>query len=165
MTDHFTLPELTFSQEATRRGINNEPSKQILVELAHTREKLEEVRSLLGYPMHVNSGYRCEALERILCAKDYAAWCKRHGHALTEVSWRIYFMTKAHPQGFAVDFTCAGYGTPAEVVKAIAASGIKFDQLIEEGTWVHISFSPLMRQRVLYAKFGPDGTPTYAKTN
>jgi hypothetical protein len=47
-----------------------------------------------------------------------------------------------HLDGLATDFTSGKYGTPYAVAKAIAASGIIFDQLIHEKkgghNWVHI---------------------------
>lgn len=165
MRDYFTLSELTVSSLATREGIDNKPSQEIVEILGSTVTKLNKVRELLGYPMPVNSGYRCEALEKILCKKDYAAWCVRRGYRQHDASWNLYFSYKAHPKGYAADFTCDGFGSPVEVVRAIAESPIQFDQLIEEGTWVHISFDPQMRRQILTAKFNKDGTPDYTKTN
>ncbi len=55
--------------------------------------------------------------------------------------------------GFAADFVCPSFGSPLEIVKAIAVSNINFDQCIQEGTWVHISFDPAMRREVLTANF------------
>ncbi len=66
----------------------------------------------------------------------------------------------AHVTGNAADFICPAFGVPLDIVKKIAASGVKFDQLIQEGTWVHISFDPAMRQEVLTAHF-VDGKATY----
>ena len=39
--------------------------------------------------------------------------------------------------------------------RAVAGSQLAFDQLIEEGTWVHISFDPRMRRQVLTKR--PEG--------
>ena len=48
-----------------------------------------------------------------------------------------------------MDFTCPDYGSPYKVAMELANSpSISFDQLILEGTWVHISFDPKM-QRVV----------------
>ena len=68
----------------------------------------------------------------------------------------------AHLEGYAADFTCPSFGSPREVVRAIAASVIEFDQCIYEGTWVHISFDPDARRHVLTAHFGQGGT-TYTE--
>jgi putative chitinase len=63
--------------------------------------------------------------------------------------------TSAHLSGHAVDFNCYGFGDPLAVCRAIAGSDLAFDQLIEEGSWVHISFDPRMRRQVLTHR--PDG--------
>jgi len=67
-----------------------------------------------------------------------------------------------HIQGYAVDFTCPGFGTPKEVAKKIAESDIKYDQLIYEGTWIHLSVDPRNRRDLLTAHFR-GGKVTYTK--
>lgn len=57
--------------------------------------------------------------------------------------------SSAHMAGLAVDFVCRRYGSPREICEAIAASDLVFDQLIEEGTWVHVSFDERRRRQVL----------------
>jgi hypothetical protein len=42
----------------------------------------------------------------------------------------------------------------------LKGSGIAFDQIILEGSWVHVSFDPRLRGQVLTATFNA-GTPTY----
>jgi len=162
LTEHFSLEELCVSDTAVRLGIDNTPHDPIvLANLQTTAEGLERVRRVLGHPMRSLSGFRCEELERILTAKDFAAWCKRHSERDTAAAWREYYARKAHPQGYADDFICPAFGTPVEIVKVLKGSGIAFDQLIEEGSWVHASFDPRMRGQVLTATFAKDGTPSY----
>jgi putative chitinase len=62
--------------------------------------------------------------------------------------------------GLAADFTCAKFGKPIDIVKVLFKSGIKVDKVIEEGTWVHVSFDPKMRQQFLTATF-INGKPSY----
>ena len=62
--------------------------------------------------------------------------------------------TSAHLRGHAVDFNCYGFGSPKAVCRAIAASDLAFDQLIEEGTWCHLSFDPRMRRQILTKREG-----------
>lgn len=66
-----------------------------------------------------------------------------------------------HMCGMAADFTAPFFGTPLQVARAIVASKITFDQLIQEGTWVHISFSAKPRRSVLTAKF-TNGVASYS---
>lgn len=169
LTRNFTLEELSQSSTAARLGIDNAPPEQVVGNLRVLADGLEKVRKLTGdHGLRIHDAYRCEALERILCAKDYSAWCKLHDHPEDDASWALYFKEKAHPQGFAADFTCAAFGLPFEIVRVIRASGLKFDKMIIEGTdaqgrggWVHISFATAMRGVVMTASFDANGTPHY----
>jgi hypothetical protein len=132
MTEHFSLDEFTASQEATRHGINNKPSEKVVENLRMLAALLEQVRELLGGgAIRISSGYRSLALNRHIGSND----------------------TSAHVRGWAADFTCPSFGTPIEVAKKIAGSNLKFDQMIYEGTWIHISCDPKNRRQLLTASF------------
>jgi len=133
LTPNFSLDELTFSQQATRLGIRNTPSPNVMGNLKQLADGLEKVRALLNAPVNVSSGYRSPTLNRSI-----------GGSA-----------TSHHCLGFAADFTSRKYTVP-QIVQMIKNSGIKYDQLIDEfsdngGGWVHISFHPDMRQQTLKA--------------
>lgn len=140
LTEHFSLPELVHSSTAVRLGIDNTPPDDILPNLRVLAQGLERVRSVLGHPIHVDSGYRCDVLNAAVRGSR----------------------TSAHLMGYAADFTCPAFGTPLEIVRVIIGSGIKFDQCIQEGTWVHISFDPKMRGEVLTAHF-KNGQASYTQ--
>lgn len=127
----FTYEEMIVSQTAARRGISNTPDRTALANLMTTANHMVRVRQLLGNkPIIVSSAYRSPALNAKVGGSN----------------------TSAHTKGWAVDFTCPGFGTPLEVAKAIAASDIMddVDQLIHEyGSWVHISFDPRNRKELL----------------
>lgn len=165
LSPHFTLEELTHSNTAVRLGIDNTPPESLLPNLVRLANGLEYIRELLdGVPIHVNSGYRCEELERILTSKDFGAWCVRHGRRRNEESWQVYFAGKAHPKGLSADWTAPAYGSPLKIVRFLARTDLQFDQLIMEGGangWVHSSFDPRMRHNVLTATF-TNGVPTYS---
>ena len=133
LTDHFWLSEFTESQTATRHGIDNAPSPEIIQNLRHTAQQMEAVRVALGSKViTVSSGYRCPELN-----------AKIGGSA-----------TSQHMTGEACDFVCRSFGDPHDVPLKIAETpGIGFDQLIYEGTWVHISFisprQPKPRREIL----------------
>jgi hypothetical protein len=65
-------------------------------------------------------------------------------------------------KGFAADFICPIIGTPAEIVAMLLKTDLVFDELIQEGSWVHVSFAPPLRRLVMTAHFGSGGT-TYTK--
>ena len=58
LTQHFTLAELTASSKARQLGLDNTPPPEIMPRLVLTAEMLERIRSTLGVPITVTSGYR-----------------------------------------------------------------------------------------------------------
>lgn len=147
LSGHFSLDEMVASQTATRFGIDNTAPLEILKHLEVVAQNLEAVRTLLGEPLIISSGYRCAALNEKVGGVP----------------------TSAHVQGYAADFICPAFGTPYQICGKIMASGIKFDQCIQEGAnaakgfsgWVHISFAPAMRQEALSATFDNTGKASY----
>ena len=141
LSKSFKLNEFTASQTATRKGIDNTPAAPIIERLRMLANTLEQIRTLLGdNSIRISSGYRCLALNRAIGSGD----------------------SSAHVQGYAVDFTCPNFGTPKEVANKIAQSDIKYDQIIYEGTWVHLSVDPRNRRDVLTATF-KGGKASYTK--
>lgn len=140
LTEHFTLAEFTDSQTALRKGISNMPSEMAISNLQRVAETLEQVRALFGKPLVISSGYRSPALNSAVGGAS----------------------SSAHLTGLAADFTVPGM-TPSDTAKAIVKAGIKFDQLIYEGTWVHLGLSAgVPRNEVLTAHFG-GGTTRYTR--
>lgn len=130
LSPHFTLEELTRSNTASRLGINNIPSEdQITHAKSYLIPGMEKVRSLLGTPILISSGFRSKEL-----------------NAATPGS----SSTSQHCKFEAVDFTSPEFGSVLSVAKKIISSDIEFDQLIfEYGSWVHLSFSKNPRKRVM----------------
>lgn len=126
LSDNFSVGEAITSETAERNGIDNVPTTGTVVIMQQAATKLEKVRSLLGYPVHVNSWYRSPALNIAVGSKT----------------------TSQHLKGEAIDFICSQFGSPLDICKLIIANKdlINYDQLILEHTWVHISFSILQRQ-------------------
>lgn len=121
MTEHFTFEELYASDTADRHKINNEPKDPIVLKnLKFLAERLEDVRSLLRHPIHVNSAYRSLRVNNLVGGKP----------------------TSAHTKGLAADIICPSFGSPRDVVYAIVGSDIKYDQVILEfDRWCHIAFA------------------------
>ncbi len=156
LSAHFGLEEMTFSSTAIRMGIDNDAPLEVVANLKRTANGLERVRQLVNNnAVHINSGYRCEALERKLCAAAFQTWCLLRKVKADDRAWADYFATKQHPTGNAVDFTTP-YGPPEQIVRLIKNSGIEYDQLINEfNSWTHISFSDHPRRMALTIdKFG-----------
>jgi len=135
LTANFSFAELTHSAMAENLGIDNTPSSETREHLLTLAENLEKLRSLLGVAIHVNSAYRSPALNK----------------AVRGVS------NSAHLTGYAADFVAPDFGPPLKIVERVAAAihagEISVDQCIQEGSWVHASFAPTMRNQVLTAHF------------
>jgi uncharacterized protein YcbK (DUF882 family) len=115
LSEHFTLEELTHTDH---RELENTPNEQELENLKRLAEFLETVKTVLGgKPILVSSAFRSKAVNDSVGSKD----------------------TSQHRVGCAADLRVPGM-TPDEVVKAIIASGIGYDQVIREfDRWTHIS--------------------------
>lgn len=62
---HFTINELTRSATARRLGIDNTPPRWAIANLSRLVDTvLDPARELLGAPIYINSGYRCEKLNK-----------------------------------------------------------------------------------------------------
>lgn len=141
LSPHFLLEELIRSDVATRKGIYNYPSADVLENLKVLAQGLEAVRTILGRPVLVSSGYRSEELNSAIGGSK----------------------TSAHMSGLAADFTCPAFGSPREVFDQLRQFKdlLGYDQLIKEGdAWVHVGFShagKTPRGEDLIARFSPLG--------
>lgn len=67
LTEHFSLEEMMDSPKAKKFGIENRATAEEINNLKRLCEKvLEPLRKHLGRPIHVNSGFRCKALNEIV---------------------------------------------------------------------------------------------------
>ena len=115
MTEHFTLEELTHTDH---RQFDNTPNDAELKNIQRLAEFLEQVKTVLGgKPIMVNSAFRSKQVNDAVGSKD----------------------TSQHRIGCAADIRVPAM-TPDEVVKAIIASDLGYDQVIREfDRWTHIS--------------------------
>jgi zinc D-Ala-D-Ala carboxypeptidase len=115
LTEHFTLEELTHTDH---REFDNTPNEVETSNLQRLALFLEEVKTVLeGRPIMVNSAFRSKAVNDAVGSKD----------------------SSQHRMACAADLRVPGM-TPDEVVKAVIASGIGYDQIIREfDRWTHIS--------------------------
>jgi len=115
LTPHFTLEELTHTDH---REFDNTPNEQELENIKRLAEFLEELKTLLdGKPIMVNSAFRSKQVNDAVGSKD----------------------TSQHRIGCAADIRVPAM-TPDQVVRAVIASDLEFDQVIREfDRWTHIS--------------------------
>jgi putative chitinase len=138
VTNNFHLAEFLVSDTATRLGLDNTPDATAYANLVNILiPSMQAVRDLLGAPVLIKSGYRGRNLNAAVRGSPSSQHCT----------------------GNAADFIAPGFGSTRMVcvhlVKHMAR--LRFDQLIHEGNWVHISFSARQRNEVLTAKFTADG--------
>jgi hypothetical protein len=115
LTPHFSLEELTHTDH---REFDNTPNDKELANLVRLADFLEQVKAVLGgKPIMINSAFRSKQVNDAVGSKD----------------------TSQHRIGCAADIRVPSM-TPDQVVKAIIASGIGYDQVIREfDRWTHIS--------------------------
>jgi putative chitinase len=140
LSPHFTLEELTHTDH---RELDNTPNDSEINNLKRLAEFLEDVKSTLGgKPIMVNSAFRSKAVNDAVGSKD----------------------TSQHRRGCAADIRVPGM-TPDEVVKAVIAAQLPYDQVIREfDRWTHISVpnSPLDKPRHQALIIDKQGTRLYA---
>ena len=141
----FWLSEFLRSDTATRKGLSNVPDGAALANIRTVLASgMERVRNLLGVPVQVTSGYRAPEVNAAV------------GGA----------RSSQHVQGLACDFIAPDFGTPRAIARHLMthAPQLRFDQLIFEGTWVHISFvADRPRGEVLTANFVPGQAVSYSR--
>jgi zinc D-Ala-D-Ala carboxypeptidase len=115
LTEHFTLEELTHTDH---REFDNTPNEAEIANLQRLAEFLEKVKMVLrGKPIMVNSAFRSKQVNDAVGSKD----------------------TSQHRVGCAADIRVPNM-KPDEVVQALMASGLEYDQIIREfDSWTHIS--------------------------
>lgn len=125
MPTYFTLAELLKSDTATKRGIENAPTWDIVEHLRTLVEDfLDPLRAAWGKPIRVTSGYRCKKLNAAV------------GGASTSV----------HMIGYAADLQTSGSFVPFRdfVEEWARKTGRKFDQILVEtdkktgAQWIHV---------------------------
>jgi uncharacterized protein YcbK (DUF882 family) len=115
LSPNFSLAELTHTDH---REFDNTPNPSEMANLIRLAVFLEEVKTAIGgKPVMINSAFRCKQVNDAVGSKD----------------------TSQHRIGCAADIRVPNM-TPDEVVKAVIASGIGYDQIIREfDRWTHIS--------------------------
>mgnify|MGYP003150197908 FL=1 len=146
LSNNFSLKELTKSQTATRRGINNVPGGLEEANLQQLCEHvLQRVRDHFGKPVTVTSGYRSPELNEAIGGS----------------------VTSDHCQGMAADIEIAGVSN-YEVAEWIKENCM-FKQLILEfytpgipdSGWVHVSYDYEENERKVMTAMKENGRTVY----
>jgi len=115
LSENFTYEELTHTDH---REFDNTPNEAEMANLVRLANFLEQVRDVLGgREIHINSAFRSEAVNQAVGSKN----------------------SSQHRHGCAADIRVKGM-TPDEVVNAIIAADLPYDQVIREfDRWTHVS--------------------------
>jgi hypothetical protein len=128
LSEHFTYEELTHTDHRTLDNTPTEHEKCIIdgkevivnavANLPRLAAFLEEVKTVLGgKPIIINRGFRSEAVNNAVGSSNKSD----------------------HRRGCAADIRVPGM-TPDEVVRAIIASGLAYQQIIREfDRWTHVA--------------------------
>ena len=146
LSTNFSLPELTKSQTAERKGIDNTPSPEHKRNLKSLCTRvLQPVRDHFNRVVSVSSGYRSEAL------------CVAIGSKITS----------QHAKGQAADFEIYGLsnGELANYIK----ENLDYDQLILEywtpenpnSGWIHCSFNSEGNRKEYLRAYKNEGKTKY----
>ena len=148
LSENFSLNELTKSQTATRKGIDNTPSgdeKENLKSLSiHI---LQKIRNHYERPVRVTSGYRSPEL------------CEAIGSSAKS----------QHAKGEAADFEISGVDNFDLAIWI--SKNLDFDQLISEfykdqhpdSGWVHCSFKSEGNRKQVLSAYKENGKTRYGK--
>jgi len=133
LSENFSLLELTKSQTAERKGIDNTPSPTHRDNLKSLCTRvLQPVRDHFNRVVSVSSGYRSPAL------------CQAIGSSVDS----------QHAKGMAADFEI--YGTPNNEVFNWIKENLMYDQMILEywnldepnSGWIHVAYNPDQEENI-----------------
>lgn len=123
MGKYFSIEELCQSNTANARGIDNTPNAIQKTNLENLiKNILDPLREAYGKPISVNSGFRCEALNRAVGGAK----------------------NSEHLSGCAADIDVHSIEGNKELFELIQKLNLPFRQLIDEKnmSWIHVSYNP-----------------------
>jgi len=132
VSPHFSWAEVTRSDKALALKIDNALPLGLRGNAERIAALAEEARAHLGgLPLHVNSWYRCPALNKAVGSNGRSV----------------------HPLALAIDFEAPAGMTNREAFLALSESTLLFDQLIHERTddganWIHLGLRPGTSRRM-----------------
>lgn len=121
MKKYFTIEELSRSEIAEERGLDNTPSPEAVENLRKLIDNLlQPLREEYGRPIKVNSGYRSKEVNVL------ADGAKNSDH--------LY--------GYAADITGGSVEANKKIWSIFTSKKLNYKQIIWEkgGTWIHVSY-------------------------
>ena len=146
LTQNFSLSELTRSQTATRKGIENQPNDEQLANLVALCEcVLQPIRDHFGKPVRISSGLRVPELNAAIGGST----------------------TSDHTRGCAADIEVPGVDN--KVLAQWVVDNLEYRQTILEfyepgiadSGWVHVSYNPGDNKKQVLTATKKDGKTVY----
>lgn len=128
---YFSIQELSNSNTAKQKGIDNTPNLEITENLTQLIDHiLDPLREKYGKPIIVNSGYRCPKLNK--CVGGVS--------------------TSQHVKGQAADITGKSAIENKKLFNLIIDLDLPYDQVIDEKnySWIHVSYTKNPRKQILH---------------
>jgi hypothetical protein len=150
LSKYVSLAEVTRSDTAKRKGIDNSPTAEHLENLKVISEEVfDKVREYFGVPIFISSGYRSAALNKAIGGSS----------------------TSDHNLGKALDLDQDGHGNGVRNIDVLnyIINNLEFDQVIAEFRradgdfdWVHVGYRKgANRNQVLEAYRDANGKTKY----
>ena len=144
LSKNFSLSEFTKSVSAIRGGIDNEPTKehirniQLLVKFV-----LQPLREALGKPIRITSGYRSEALNKLIKGSKRSQHCRG--------------------QASDIQFFVDGVMDNKLIWEKVIELQLPFDQMINEFdySWIHISYNHEHNRKSMLEAYKENGRTKY----
>ena len=144
LSANFDLNEFRNSVSAIRAGIDNEPTKehirniQLLVKFV-----LQPLREALRSPIKITSGYRSEALNKLIQGSKRSQHCKG--------------------QASDIQFKVDGVMNNKIIWDKVIELELPFDQMINEFeySWIHISYNEEHNRKSLLEAYKENGRTRY----
>ena len=123
MAIYFNIKEMTKSETASKKGINNGfPSVRIMCNACKVLETLDLVRAHIDKPIFINSGYRCKELNKAVGGAE----------------------NSYHTEGLAADFRTDSKEDIPRMYKFLQKNIKRFNiqELIKYDTFIHMAIKP-----------------------
>lgn len=146
LTKNFTLSEMTKSETALRKGLNNDPTQDVISALQTLAVNvLQPIRDHYGVGVKVNSGYRSPEVNASVGGSKTSDHCK----------------------GQAADIEIAGVAN--KELALYIRDNLEYTQLILEAYtegvpdsgWVHVSYDPANLKKQVMTAVKRDGKTVY----
>jgi uncharacterized protein YcbK (DUF882 family) len=148
LSKNFSLAEFTKSETATRKGLDNTPTPEVITNLQKLVDNIiQPIREAIGKPININSGYRAPEVNASVGGSKTSDHCKGQAADI-----EINGMANGDLAQYIVDnykFT--------QVILEFYTAGVP------DSGWVHVSYDPNNLKCEALTAVKQDGKTVYLK--